>query len=67
MHRKTATAGGGINHILAALGIKHLHAHINDMTRGKALPLFAFGRFVDQIFKSFIHNQQVGIEQFYVL
>ena len=67
MHRKATAAGGGVNHILAALGIEHPDAHINDMTGGKELPLFPLGRLVDQILKGFIHHQQVGIEQLDIL
>ena len=67
MHRKAAAAGGGVNHILAPLGIQHLHAHINDMTRREILPLFALGRLVDQILKGFVHYLQVGVEQFDIL
>ena len=67
VHRKAATAGRGVNHVFAAFGVEHLHAHVNHMAGREILPLFAFGGFIHQIFKGFVHHQQIGVEQLDIL
>ena len=67
MHGKTATAGGRVDHVFAGLRMEHFDAHINDVAGCKVLPFFAFGGFADQIFKGFVNDEEVGVEQLDVL
>ena len=56
MHWETTAARGGVNHILAAFRVEHLHAHVNHVPWREVLPFFAFGGFTDEIFKRLVNN-----------
>ena len=64
---KAAAAGGGINHGLGNFGVEHFNAHVDNVARREILPLFALLGFVHKIFKGFVDNFEIGIEELDVL
>ena len=64
MDGESGGTAGGIHQCFLLLRVEHLHAHINHPARREILSFFAFGRFVDKVFKSVIDYVEVGVEQF---
>ena len=67
VYGKSATSASGINHVLARFRVHHIHAHINHISRGEVLPFFTLRCFIDEIFKRFVYDLEIGIEKFYRL
>ena len=61
--RESCGTARGINEGFIFPRVEHLDAHVDEPAWREVLPLFAFGRLVDYVFRGIVSDVKIGVEQ----